>query len=106
MQPHNTNGGVGLVNGSIGTDAQIVFRAALAAAERRGAVVPGPCVNTIENDHCPPPSITIRLEQSDHDLISLFEHDLFGKPASTFPDHALTPHRPDREHGDDNRDEL
>jgi hypothetical protein len=24
-----------------------------------------------------------------HDLISLFEHDLFGKPVSTFPDHAL-----------------
>jgi hypothetical protein len=23
-----------------------------------------------------------------HDLISLFEHDLFGKPVSTFPDHA------------------
>jgi hypothetical protein len=22
--------------------------------------------------------------------ILLFEHDLFGKPASTFPDHALT----------------
>src|SRR3979411_209901 len=27
--------------------------------------------------------------ESNHDLISLFEHDLFGKPASTFPDHAL-----------------
>src|SRR5712675_2384970 len=26
---------------------------------------------------------------SDHDLISLFEHDLFGKPVSTFPDHAV-----------------
>jgi hypothetical protein len=26
--------------------------------------------------------------ESDHDLISLFEHDLFGKPVSTFPDHA------------------
>jgi hypothetical protein len=26
--------------------------------------------------------------QSHHDLISLFEHDLFGKPVSTFPDHA------------------
>src|SRR3984893_1000109 len=32
--------------------------------------------------------IMIRLE-SDHDLICLFEHDLFGKPVSTFPDHAL-----------------
>src|ERR1700686_2968596 len=30
----------------------------------------------------------IRLE-SDHDLISLFEHDLFGKPVPTFPDHAV-----------------
>jgi hypothetical protein len=27
--------------------------------------------------------------ESHHDLISLFEHDLFGKPVSTFPDHAL-----------------
>src|SRR5215475_4445790 len=26
--------------------------------------------------------------KSHHDLISLFEHDLFGKPVSTFPDHA------------------
>jgi hypothetical protein len=25
---------------------------------------------------------------SDHDLISLFAHDLFGKPVPTFPDHA------------------
>src|SRR5258708_38679153 len=25
----------------------------------------------------------------DHDLISLFKHDLFGKPASIFPDHTL-----------------
>src|ERR1700730_4412311 len=32
--------------------------------------------------------IMIRLE-SDHDLICLFEHDLFGKPVSAFPDHAL-----------------
>jgi hypothetical protein len=23
---------------------------------------------------------------------SLFEHDLFGKPVSTFPDHALADH--------------
>jgi hypothetical protein len=29
------------------------------------------------------------LTESHHDLISLFEHDLFGKPVSTFPDHAL-----------------
>ena len=32
MQPHNADGGVGLVDGSIGADAQIVFRAAFAAA--------------------------------------------------------------------------
>src|SRR4029077_137644 len=25
----------------------------------------------------------------DHDLISLFQRDLFGKPVPTFPDHAL-----------------
>jgi hypothetical protein len=29
--------------------------------------------------------------ESHHDLISLLEHDLFGKPVSTFPDHALNP---------------
>jgi hypothetical protein len=28
------------------------------------------------------------MRPSDHDLISLFEHDLFGKPVPTFPDHA------------------
>jgi hypothetical protein len=33
----------------------------------------------------------IRLDESDHDLILLLEHDLFGKPVPTFPDHALTP---------------
>jgi LysE type translocator len=27
--------------------------------------------------------------RSDHDLMSLFEHDLFGKSVSTFPDHAV-----------------
>jgi hypothetical protein len=27
--------------------------------------------------------------KSDHDLISLFDHDLFGKPVPTFPHHAL-----------------
>jgi hypothetical protein len=27
--------------------------------------------------------------ESHHDLIPLFEHDLFGKPVSTFSDHAL-----------------
>src|ERR1700730_14524955 len=26
----------------------------------------------------------------DHDLNSLFEHDPFGKPVPTFPDHAVT----------------
>jgi hypothetical protein len=29
------------------------------------------------------------LTKSHHDLISLFEHDLFGKPVPTFPDHAV-----------------
>ena len=41
MQPHDADHGVGLVDGSIGGDAQIVFRAAFAAAERRGAVIAG-----------------------------------------------------------------
>jgi hypothetical protein len=30
----------------------------------------------------------IMARSSNHDLISLFEHDLFGKPVPTFPDHA------------------
>ena len=33
--------------------------------------------------------------ESHHDLIPLFEHDLFGKPVSTFPDHALVERQPD-----------
>jgi hypothetical protein len=33
----------------------------------------------------------IRLDESDHDLILLLEHDLFGKPVPAFPDHALAP---------------
>jgi hypothetical protein len=28
--------------------------------------------------------------ESDHDLISLFEHDLSGKSVPTFPDQAVT----------------
>src|SRR5712671_1126253 len=30
-----------------------------------------------------------RMRRSDPDPISLFEHDLFGKPVPTFPDHAF-----------------
>src|SRR5450759_3069247 len=33
--------------------------------------------------------------ESDSNVILLFEHDLFGKPASTFPDHALAARRRD-----------
>src|ERR1700686_976183 len=35
------------------------------------------------------PSISSIMIGSDHDLISLFEHDLVGKPVPAFPDHAL-----------------
>jgi len=37
----------------------------------------------------------IRLNESDHVLISLFEHDLFERPVATFSDHAhvLWPNR-------------
>jgi hypothetical protein len=31
----------------------------------------------------------LRLLAMDGARISLFEHDLFGKPVPTFPDHAL-----------------
>jgi hypothetical protein len=33
------------------------------------------------------------LVESPSRFSSLFEHDLFGKPVSTFPDHALAPTR-------------
>ena len=39
-------------------------------------------------------------------ISSLCWRMIFSEPVSTFPDHALAPHRPDREHGDDDRDEL
>src|SRR5882757_9538014 len=32
---------------------------------------------------------SIRSGRSDRCLMSLFKHDLFGKPVPTFPDHAL-----------------
>ena len=51
MQPHDADGGVGLVNGSICLDPQIIFRPAFAAAQRRGAVIAGPRVDLIEHDH-------------------------------------------------------
>lgn len=41
----------------------------------------------------PSPRAGVRLDHDpikpDHDLISSSEHDLFGKPMPTFPDHAL-----------------
>ena len=76
MQPHNTDGGVGLVHGSIGSDAQIMFRAALAVAERRGAVIAGSRVDTIEHDHCPSPSMPHQpyREHGDDDRGKLQQH--------------------------------
>jgi hypothetical protein len=38
--------------------------------------------------------------ESHHDLISLFEHDLFGKPVPTFPDHAPSASGPNRPVGE------
>jgi hypothetical protein len=51
MHPHDADRGVGLVHGSVGRDAQIVFRAALARAERGGAVIAGARIDAIEHDH-------------------------------------------------------
>src|SRR5207244_12396199 len=51
VQPHQADGGVGLVHGAVGCDAQIVFRAAFAAAERRGAVIAGLGIDAVEYDH-------------------------------------------------------
>src|SRR5215210_109955 len=55
MQPHKADGGVGLVDGSISADAQIVFRAAFAASQGRGAIIAGSRINAIEDDHCSSP---------------------------------------------------
>jgi hypothetical protein len=37
--------------------------------------------------------------RSDHGLDSSLEHDLFGKPVSTFPDHALRTRNTEKQHG-------
>jgi hypothetical protein len=51
MKPDKANGGVGLIDGPVGSNTQVVFRTAFAAAKRRGAVISGSRVNTIEDDH-------------------------------------------------------
>jgi len=51
MQPRHANRGIGLVDRAVGGNAQIVFRAAFAAAERRGAVVASAGLDAAENDH-------------------------------------------------------
>ena len=51
MHAHDADRGIGLVDGSIGRDPQIVFRTPLARAERGGAVVAGPRIDAIEHDH-------------------------------------------------------
>ena len=76
VQPHQTDRGVDLVERAVGIDAQIVFLAAVAGAERSGAVVASARVDAIEDHHVP------------------------------IPPTSLAPHRPDREHGDDDGDEL
>src|SRR5665647_750271 len=51
MQPDHADRGVGLVHGSIGRDAQIVFGAAFAGPQRGGAIIAGAGVDLVENDH-------------------------------------------------------
>src|SRR6266576_3643290 len=51
MQPHEPDHRVGLVESAVGLDAQVVFLAPLAVAERGGAVIAGAGVNAVENDH-------------------------------------------------------
>src|SRR5205085_5213682 len=51
MQPHQADDGVDLVHGAVGGDAQVVFLAPLAGAELGRAVVAGPRVDLVEDDH-------------------------------------------------------
>jgi len=51
MEPRDSERGIGLVERAVGGDAQVVFLAPLAAAERGGAVIPGAGVDLIEDDH-------------------------------------------------------
>jgi hypothetical protein len=58
MQAHHADRRIGLVDGSVSRDAQIVFRTALASPERRGAVIAGPRIDAIEHDHWRPPDFS------------------------------------------------
>ena len=51
MQPHQADHRIDLIDGAIGRDPQIVFLAPRPGAERRGAVVAGAGINTVEHDH-------------------------------------------------------
>src|SRR5208282_3503129 len=51
MQPGDAERGIDLVEGAVGGNAQVVFPAPLAGAERRGAVIPGAGVDLVEDDH-------------------------------------------------------
>ena len=51
LQARHPDHRVDLVEGAVGRDAQIVFLAPLAGAERGGAVVAGARVDPVEDDH-------------------------------------------------------
>ena len=51
MKSRDTDRGIGFIDGSVSADAQIVFRAALSAAERGRAVIAGARVDAVENNH-------------------------------------------------------
>ena len=51
MEARDPERGIGLVERAIGGDAQVVFLAPFAAAERGGAVIPGAGVDLVEDDH-------------------------------------------------------
>ena len=51
MQPGDAEGGIGFIESAVGGNAQIVFLAPLAGAERRGAVIAGAGVDAIQYDH-------------------------------------------------------
>ena len=66
MQPRDADRGIDLVERAVGGDAQVVFLAPLAGAERGGAVIAGAGVDLVEHDHGPIKFGSLDMTQSVH----------------------------------------
>jgi hypothetical protein len=99
MQPDQADGRIDLIQGSVGGDAQVVFLAPLAAAERSGAVVAGAGVDAVARGNR-------RLWDSGKVYpIRVPRGTGFAEPPPS-PGGGLAPREPDRRHDDDDGDEL